>query len=104
VFRSPTRMFVLLPGLAAWLASQLFKLANGHKFWDSGGFPSSHTAFLAGLCSAVYITEGMTSVFWVSVAVLLVVVHDIKAFHGRHSWKDIVVGLFLGVLASVLLL
>jgi hypothetical protein len=40
----------------------------------------------------------------VSVAVLLVVVHDIKAFHGRHSWKDIVVGLFLGVLASVLLL
>lgn len=44
---------------------------------DSGGMPSSHTAFVAGLCTAVGMTEGMSSVvFAVALCFSLIIIYD----------------------------
>ena len=44
---------------------------------DTGGMPSSHSAFVAGLCTSVGVTEGWHSIaFAVSVCFSLIILYD----------------------------
>jgi len=44
---------------------------------DSGGMPSSHTAFVAGLCTSVGMTHGMSSVWFAIVFCFsIIIIYD----------------------------
>ncbi|MDY1592026.1 MAG: divergent PAP2 family protein [Methanofastidiosum sp.] len=43
---------------------------------QDGGMPSSHTAIVVGLSTAIFLHEGMSTVFWVSLVFAFVVMKD----------------------------
>jgi len=70
----------------AWILAQLLKITfyaiqtrqvDFSRLVDTGGMPSSHTAFVAALCTSVALTEGTHSVlFAVVLSFSLIVVYD----------------------------
>ena len=70
----------------AWLLAQVLKMIfntiatrqlDFSRLVDSGGMPSSHTAFVSGLCTGVGLTEGFGSLwFAVVLAFSLIVIYD----------------------------
>lgn len=70
----------------AWLAAQLFKVllhtAMHRRFdvtrlIDTGGMPSSHTAFVSSLSASVAFTEGVQSaLFAITLCFSLIVIYD----------------------------
>jgi uncharacterized protein len=76
---------IVFPTLAAYFASLVLKLIIGswqkkrltfRAVLKDGGMPSSHTAFVIGLASAIFLYEGTTTVFWLSVAFAFIVMRD----------------------------
>jgi uncharacterized protein len=71
---------------AAWMAAQLLKVilhtATNKRFEvsrlvDTGGMPSSHTAFVTSLSTAVGWTEGLASpLFAITLCFSLIVIYD----------------------------
>ena len=75
----------LIAPVAGWLVAQGIKFAltlrkDGIKWGDavqSGGMPSSHTAFIVALATVVGDTQGYTSViFAVTAAVAAIIIYD----------------------------
>lgn len=70
----------------AWLLAQVLKMllftistrrVDFSRLVDTGGMPSSHSAFVAGLCTCVGATEGWHSVmFAVTVCFSLIILYD----------------------------
>ncbi len=70
----------------AWFLAQFYKVINSlviHKkvvlkrMWETGGMPSSHSATVASLATAVGITQGFTSVLFAIVTIFaIIVMHD----------------------------
>jgi len=46
------------------------------SFVRTGGMPSSHTAFVTSLCTGVYLFEGFSMSFTISIALALIVMRD----------------------------
>ena len=77
--------FLIIP-VFAWLTVQLFKLfadaikhkrINFRRFVETGGMPSSHSAVVTSLMTAVGITEGFDSIlFAVTFVFSLIVMYD----------------------------
>lgn len=76
---------IAFPAITAYVVSLIFKLVvsswehrhiNFRTMLKDGGMPSSHTAFVIGLATAIGLHEGTTTVFWVSAAFALVVMRD----------------------------
>jgi acid phosphatase family membrane protein YuiD len=84
---------VLIIPLCAWAIAQLIKLVAGlarERFLNlryliaSGGMPSSHTAIVCALATAVAMTQGLNSVAFAITAILaMVVMYDAAGV--RHS-------------------
>ncbi len=76
----------LMAAMLAWLLAQLLKMTfstiatrrfDFSRFVDTGGMPSSHTAFVSSLATAVGLTEGWRSVlFAVVLSFALLVIYD----------------------------
>ena len=76
----------LTAALLAWLLAQLLKMTfstiatrrfDFSRFVDTGGMPSSHTAFVSSLATAVGLSEGWRSVlFAVVLSFALLVIYD----------------------------
>lgn len=89
----------LIAGFTAWLAAQFIKMAlalkhgvNRHafqRFWDSGGFPSSHAASVTALAAACGIRYGFDSPYFaISAVFALVVIYDaftVRQEAGKHA-------------------
>jgi len=70
----------------SWVLAQLLKMVihtiatrrfDFSRLVDTGGMPSSHTAFVAGLSTCVGVTEGWNSlIFAVVLCVSLIIVYD----------------------------
>jgi acid phosphatase family membrane protein YuiD len=70
----------------AWLIAQALKMifhtiatrrVDFSRLVDSGGMPSSHTAFVTGLCTAIGLTEGWRSpMFAVACCFALIIIYD----------------------------
>ncbi len=70
----------------AWFLAQFYKVAeslvkerrlNFKRMWETGGMPSSHSATVASLATAVGIGQGVTSpLFAVTVILAVIVMHD----------------------------
>ncbi len=76
---------IIFPTLVAYLVSVIGKIIN--EFITNkklsfqvgirdGGMPSSHTATVIGLSTAIFLHEGTTTVFWFSIIFALVVMKD----------------------------
>ncbi|MDP3964209.1 MAG: divergent PAP2 family protein [bacterium] len=89
---------ILIASLTAGILTQLFKFVNearhGKIKWNIlnsyGGMPSAHTAFVAGLSTAVGISEGLASAeFAIAFILSLLIARDAIGFrrylgtHGR---------------------
>lgn len=81
-----TSSFALLVSpFAGWIAAQLLKFIftlrkDGITFHDaiqSGGMPSSHSAFMSSLATAIGISQGISSAtFAITVAITAIIVYD----------------------------
>ena len=77
---------ILVISVCTWMVAQLLKVFTGsvrerrlnlHPFVASGGMPSSHSALVCALATAVAMTEGLNSVAFAIAAILaLVVMYD----------------------------
>jgi hypothetical protein len=82
----------------AWFVAQFYKVIhsiilekriNISRLWETGGMPSSHTATVSSLTTAVGITYGLQSpIFAVSIVFAIVVMSDaagIRRAAGKHA-------------------
>lgn len=83
---------VILAVLLAGFGAQFIKLIalwfkhktlSWHDLVVTGGMPSSHSAFVVGLVTIIYLEERVTSLFAVSLVLALIVLRD--AFGVRRS-------------------
>lgn len=83
---------VIFTILLAGFGAQLVKLINlwfkhktltWHDLVVTGGMPSSHSAFVVALTTIIYLEEGVTTTFAISLVLALIVIRD--AFGVRRS-------------------
>ena len=129
--------FVILNAALAWLFAQAVKtvielvrhrrLSLLAALTGSGGMPSSHTAFVTGLSTAIYQSNGISLVFILSLALAILTIRDalgvrntvdqharvlnqLLAAQGQpplatntgHEFGDVVGGLAVGLLTVLL--
>lgn len=76
---------IALAVLAGGFGAQLLKLIifffrhktlSWHDLVVTGGMPSSHSAFVVSLATAIYVEEGLSTAFVVSLVLALIVLRD----------------------------
>jgi len=76
--------YLIIPLVAAGVA-QLIKMAlagsrpgvtTWQQLWSYGGMPSMHAAFTVSLCTVLYLSEGISTVFVVAVVFTLLTLND----------------------------
>ncbi len=127
---------VIFTILLAGFGAQLVKLINlwfkhktlsWHDLVVTGGMPSSHSAFVVALATIIYLEEGPSSIFAVSLVLALIVLRDafgvrrtvgmegkaiqklFKMHHLKskfhyslgHSPKEVLVGSLIGLIVAV---
>ena len=99
--------FIILSVLCAWLLCQVIKIFTSKKkkaFFETGGMPSSHAAFVSALSTAVGISEGFSSViFLVALGFSAIIVHDAINIRKHHTAKEVFVGVAIGILVTLLM-
>lgn len=88
----------LMSTVAGWLCAQLLKIATGifhirefsfrALFFGTGGMPSSHSASVAALCTALAVTEGFGSPLFALSALLCIIVMNDAAGVRRETGKQ----------------
>jgi uncharacterized protein len=94
------------------------------EFYSLGGMPSSHTAFVTGLVTSIYLLEGFSTAFFISAVLAIVVIRDAvgvrkvvqdltyeletvnKKIRGRqvgHTIAQAAMGALIGILVPVLI-
>ncbi|VVB80943.1 Divergent PAP2 family protein [uncultured archaeon] len=100
-------MNILLSIGIAWLVSQSVKILISRKttaFWQVGGMPSSHSALVGALATAMTIQEGyMSPAAAISYVLAAIVMHDAVHIRKQHTMTEILFGLAIGI-AVVLVL
>lgn len=91
---------VLIASISAWAVSQLLTVFVGlarekrialRFFISSAGMPSSHTALVCGLATAVAMTQGLGSVaFAITAVVAMVVMYDSAGVRRSVSQQSII--------------
>lgn len=76
---------ILLAVILAGFGTQLVKLIiywfkhkslSFHDIFVTGGMPSSHSAFVVSLATIIYLVEGLTTTFAISLVFAMVVLRD----------------------------
>jgi len=88
---------VLLSAGFAWLVAQGIKLIIDIKnkkpyswswIFDSGGFPSSHTSTVVAMTAAIYLDNGVSNLFVLSMILMFIVIQDsykVRYQVGQHA-------------------
>jgi len=128
--------YYFLTFFSAWFIGSVLKGVLGffvkkkdHTFWDgfsNGGMPSTHTASVVAITSAIGLKEGFTDLFFVALVFSLIVISDafvlrqyvgiqgelvnkllvkakmktVKIVHG-HTFMQVIGGTLLGFLMAV---
>ena len=87
IFLYPILIAMVIHGL-----KMIIDLAKKKFSWSKafgyGGMPSSHAALVTSLATAVYLTEGLSVTFAVSVILALIVIRDalgLRGYLSRHA-------------------
>lgn len=88
----------LVSAVVAWALAQALKMIlfsilerriNWRKLIETGGLPSSHSAFVTGLATGVAVTEGLrSSMFAIAAVLALIVMYDAMSLRreaGKHA-------------------
>jgi acid phosphatase family membrane protein YuiD len=84
--------YIFIAVILAWLSSVFIKWiihfirGEKHKLSEAfanGGMPSSHSALVSSLSAAIFFVDGLSSVFYLSVMVAVIVMSD--AFRVRRN-------------------
>jgi len=69
-----------------------------------GGMPSAHSSAVSALTLAVYLDQGLTSLFMVTSIFSFLVVRDtlLRPQEYRHKVNEVIVGVFVGLLSAYL--
>ena len=105
---------IFLSSFAGWFLSQLIKsFINFLKtkkfsikqFVDSGGFPSSHSATVSALLTSLFILQGISNLFVVSLIFSLIVIKNttLREKTTRHNLKEILAGIIIGFLVGIII-
>ena len=104
---------IFISAIAGYLLASLIKYIitieqhhpNLHEFLMAGGMPSAHSATVSALSTALYLQEGFTDLFVITLIFSIIIVVDtmLRPKETRHSWKQVVVGILLGVVVGVLI-
>ena len=124
---------IIISCFLAWTFTQVLKgaiiISKNKKFrWEylfaTGHMPSSHSGIVSALVTAVYLNQGVTSLFAISFVFALVVMRDsfgarfligehakiINKFANTklnevtgHRFKEVVVGAIIGVIVTILI-
>lgn len=88
----------LMSAVFGWLVAQILKIFTGifrlrefsirSMFFGTGGMPSSHTASVTGLCTAVAITEGFGSLAFAITGLLCIIVMNDATGVRRETGKQ----------------
>lgn len=88
---------IIVAGLIAWLIAQLIKVIiafvkdkkfDFRFFISLGGTPSAHSAFVSALTTSVYLLQGFSILFVVSLAFSIIVFRDaigVRREVGKHA-------------------
>lgn len=99
--------FIVISVISAWLLCQVIKIFTSKKkkaFFELGGMPSSHSAFVSALSTSVGLTEGFTStIFLVTLGFSALIVHDALHIRKHHNAKEVTVGIIIGVIITLLI-
>ena len=79
---------VLLAGFGVQLVKLiiyffLYKSLSWHDLVVSGGMPSSHSAFVVSMATIIYLVEGVSTAFVISLVLAMIIIRD--AFGVRRS-------------------
>jgi len=71
----------------------------------AGGMPSAHSATVSSLTTALYLQEGFTDLFVITLIFSIIIIFDtmLRPKETRHSWKQVIVGILLGVIVGFLI-
>jgi len=94
--------------IVAWFIAQTTKLLIGSlrsqsfqpgQFCRTGGLPSGHATIAIGILTAVALDQGVTPLFYVTLAFGAIVIHDAMAprITRRHTPFQVASGIILGV-------
>lgn len=98
---------IILSVLSAWLLCQVIKIfisKNKKSFFELGGMPSAHSAFVSALSTSVGLAEGFSStIFLATLGFSALVVHDAIHIRKHHKAKDVAVGIVIGIIVTLLI-
>jgi len=105
---------LIIAPLLAWIIAHSIKIILKYKkikkidtelFLKAGGMPSGHSATVAALTYALYLEQGFTALFAVTVIFSLIVIRGttIRPKEQRHKPIEIFAGIFLGLLVTYLI-
>lgn len=98
---------IIISVLSAWLLSQALKIFISKRtkaFFETGGMPSSHSAFVSALCTAAGLTEGFSStLFLVSAGFSAIIIHDAIHIRKHHKPKEVFAGIILGIIITLII-
>ena len=78
---NPVFLTLVFAGLGAQVLKVIiflikYKTIHPKDFVATGGMPSSHSALMTGLSTIIYLTEGFSTLFFVTLSLTLVVIVD----------------------------
>ncbi len=128
-----TKIFIMVS--IAWIFSEVLKIIidsirnknfNIKKCFRYGGMPSSHSAFVTSLAFSIFLIEGFTTAFLLSLAIWILILRDLMVIRGAirsnsdsirkiskgkyntrsltHTLLQISVGIFLGLIIPLVVL
>lgn len=125
---------IIITAAASCFISQLAKFIiaifknkrlNFYKFLETGGMPSAHAAVVSAITSAVYIEQGASALFAITLVVAIIFLRDalgLRMAVGRqskilkkmtpeasklgesegHNIKEVIIGVALGIIITLL--
>ncbi len=81
IFTDRLFLVIVFTGLGAQVLKSIvflikYKSIHLYDAVTTGGMPSSHSALMAGLSTAIFLKEGATTAFFLAVAILSIIVVD----------------------------
>lgn len=105
---------ILISAIIAVLIAHLIKLLSKfiktkkfdiNQFFKAGGMPSAHSAIVSALALSLYLYEGITSLFIVTLVFSIIVIRDtiLRPKEVRHKPSEVLAGIIIGLIIAFII-